>query len=144
MPEVQEAARAVSPQIVLCRLSAVVSEPRAAVSNSHSSLSRAGHRLCGASSGKASAIIASTVAIALVLPIRRDERVIAFCLIVHLLTIGWREGGRIKKATARVRCQRLPSAAHGRKGTLPETSNPLPSRLSLSTWIAHMGLAWAS
>jgi hypothetical protein len=31
MPEVQEAARAVSPQIVLCRLSAVVSEPRAAV-----------------------------------------------------------------------------------------------------------------
>jgi len=41
---------------------------------------RAGHRLCGAGSGNASAIIASTVAIALVLPIRRDECVIALPL----------------------------------------------------------------
>jgi hypothetical protein len=41
-------------------------------------VSRAGHRRCGTDSGNASAIIASTVAIALVLPIQRDEWVIAF------------------------------------------------------------------
>jgi hypothetical protein len=51
-----------------------------AVSHSDSSLSRAGHRRCGVDSGKASAIIASTVAIALVLPIRRDEWAIALPL----------------------------------------------------------------
>jgi hypothetical protein len=72
-----------------------------AVSHSDSSLSRAGLRRCGAGSGKASAIIASTVAIALVLPIRRDERVIALPLcptLSHqLLTDSWREAGRIAR-----------------------------------------------
>jgi hypothetical protein len=55
----------------------IVAQNSVADCHSHSSHSRAGHRLCGAGSGNASAIIASTVAIALVLPIRRDEWVIA-------------------------------------------------------------------
>jgi hypothetical protein len=63
-----------------------------------SKVSRAGHRRCGTDSGNASAIIANTVAIALVLPIRRDERVIAlpFCatLAREVLTNSWREAGR--------------------------------------------------
>jgi hypothetical protein len=61
-----------------------------AVSQRVSSLSRA-----GAVSGKASAILASTVAIALVLPIGRDEWVIALPLCAtlarQLLTNSWRE-----------------------------------------------------
>lgn len=69
-----------------------------AISHSDSSLSRAGRWRCGTGSGKASAIIASAVAIALVLPTRRDERVIALplcpTLARQLLTIGWREAGR--------------------------------------------------
>jgi hypothetical protein len=55
----------------------IAAQNSVAVCHSHSSHSRAGHRLCGAGSGNASAIIASTVAIALVLPIRCDEWVIA-------------------------------------------------------------------
>jgi hypothetical protein len=62
----------------------IAAQNSVAVCHSHSSHSRAGHRLCGAGSGNASAIIASTVAIALVLPIRRDERVIA---LLHLTGI---------------------------------------------------------
>src|ERR1700736_1645861 len=43
----------------------IAAQNSVAVCYSHSSLSRAGHRRCGTGSGNASAIIASTVAIAL-------------------------------------------------------------------------------
>jgi hypothetical protein len=77
-----------------------------AVSQSDSSLSRAGHRLCGAGSGKASANIASVAAIALVLRSRCEVGIIALPLCpIHgrqLLTDSRREAGRIEATTAAI------------------------------------------